>query len=86
VYLGLPNGELLAVPADGESDGFSLLGRLGAWLRRSERARLAGLLRREPPRQPAGHLTPHCRARRQPGQILTGGIGCSVGPAQRRWP
>jgi outer membrane protein assembly factor BamB len=54
VYLGLPNGELLAVPADGESDGSSLLGRLGAWLRRSERARLAGLLRPEPLRSGDG--------------------------------
>jgi outer membrane protein assembly factor BamB len=48
VYLGLPNGELLALPADGGSEPSSLLGRLGAWLRRSERAKLASLLRNGP--------------------------------------
>jgi eukaryotic-like serine/threonine-protein kinase len=58
VYLGLPNGELLAVPADGESDRSSLLGRLNAWLRRSERARLTGLLRSEPLAAAAAGLAP----------------------------
>jgi outer membrane protein assembly factor BamB len=48
VYLGLPNGELLAVPADGEPERSSLLGRIGAWSRRSERAKLAGLLHSGP--------------------------------------